>query len=411
MKAVVFTLGCKVNSCESASLCSGLEKLGYEVYEELCYADLYIINTCAVTNEAEKKSRQAVARVLKLNKEAKVIITGCASQKDAFSFLNKKGVTVVTGTKNKDKILSLLEEKGAFVEEHDQVFDELLPPRTLKTRAYVKIQDGCNNFCSYCIIPYLRGRSRSRNPESVVKEINALNVNEIVLTAINLSSYDYNGVKLSNLIDMLKDVNCRIRLGSLEDNIVSEEFLLSLKNLKNFAPHFHLSLQSGSDDVLKKMNRRYTTSQFLNSVELIRKYFENASITTDVIVGFPTETDKDFEETLLLCKTAKFADIHCFNYSKRQGTVASKYPELDGQVKKERLNKLINLKQVLKDEFIEKNLNTIRQVVVEEFDGKYSQGYTENYIKTYIKGDYTNKIINVTLKSKYLDGVLAQIKE
>ncbi len=411
MKAVVFTLGCKVNSCESASLRNGLERLGYEVYEELCCADLYVINTCAVTKEAEKKSRQAVARVLKLNKDAKIIITGCASQKDAMPFLNKKGVTVVTGTKNKDKILSLLENKGVFIQSHDEIFEELLPPKTTKTRAYVKIQDGCNNFCSYCIIPYLRGCSRSRNPENVLKEINCLNVNEIVLTAINLSSYDYNGVKLNNLIDMLKDVNVRIRLGSLEDNIVSEEFLLSLKNLKNFAPHFHLSLQSGSDDVLKKMNRHYTATQFLNSVNLIRKYFADASITTDVIVGFPTETEQNFNQTLSLCKKAKFADIHCFNYSKREGTVASKFTDLPDNVKKERLEKLISLKQILKDEFIEKNLDTTRQVVVEEFDGVYSQGYTENYIKTYIKGDYTNKILNVTLKSKYLDGVLAQIKE
>ena len=411
MKAVVFTLGCKVNSCESASLCSGLEKLGYEVYEELCYADLYIINTCAVTNEAEKKSRQAVARVLKLNKDAKVIITGCASEKDAFSFLNKKGVTVVTGTKNKDKILSLLESQGAFIQKHDDIFDELLPPKTVKTRAFVKIQDGCNNFCSYCIIPYLRGRSRSRNPINIVEEINGLKVNEIVLTAINLSSYDYNGVKLNNLIDMLKEVGVRIRLGSLEDNVVNEEFLISLKNLKNFAPHFHLSLQSGSDEVLKKMNRRYTSAQFLESVNLIRKYFADASITTDVIVGFPTETEEDFLKTLSLCERAKFADIHCFNYSKREGTVASKYPEIDGQVKKERLNKLINLKQVLKDEFIKDNLEAVRQVVIEEFDGVYSQVYTENYIKAYIKGDYTNKILKVTLKEGYLDGVLAQIKE
>ncbi|MBQ9781550.1 MAG: tRNA (N(6)-L-threonylcarbamoyladenosine(37)-C(2))-methylthiotransferase MtaB [Clostridia bacterium] len=411
MIAVVFTLGCKVNSCESASLRNGLQKLGYEVYEDLRYADLYVINTCAVTSEAEKKSRQAVARVLKLNKVAKVIITGCASEKDALSFKNKKGVSVVTGTKNKDKILSLLSEDGVFIEKHDLSFDELLPPKTAKTRAYVKVQDGCNNFCSYCIIPYLRGRSRSRNPKSVVDEINSLQVNEVVLTAINLSSYDYNGVKLSGLIDMLSSVPKRIRLGSLEDNIVSDDFMLSLKKLKNFAPHFHLSLQSGSDAVLKKMNRHYTTSQFLNSVNLIRKYFPLASITTDVIVGFPTETEQDFIDTLTLCKNAKFADIHCFNYSKRDGTVASKMQDLPSVVKKERLNKLIALKQELKSQFIIENLNTIKQVVVEEFDNGYSVGYTENYIKTYIKGDYTDKIINVTLKSEYLDGVLAEIKE
>ncbi len=409
MKAVVFTLGCKVNSCESASLLNGLSKLGYEVYEELCPADLYIINTCAVTKEAEKKSRQAVARVLKLNKNAKVIITGCASEKDANSFLVKKGVTVVTGTKNKDKILSLLEDNGVFIETDDTTFDELLSPKTEKTRAYVKIQDGCNNFCSYCIIPYLRGRSRSRNPENIVKEIKSLKVNEVVLTAINLSSYNYNGVKLNNLIDMLKDVDVRIRLGSLEDNIVTENFLLSLKNLKNFAPHFHLSLQSGSDAVLKKMNRHYTRAQFLESVKLIRKYFSDACITTDVIVGFPTETDADFEDTLNLCKEAEFSDIHCFNYSKREGTIASKLADLPDDVKKQRLQRLLLLKQQLKSKFILDNLNTKKQVVIEEFDGTYSQGYTENYIKAYIKGNFENKILNVTLKSTYQDGALCEI--
>ncbi len=411
MKAVVFTLGCKVNSCESASLRNGLERLGYEVYEELCVADLYVLNTCAVTQEAEKKSRQAVARVLKLNKNAKIIIMGCASQKNAKSFENKKGVTVITGAKNKNKILSLLDEKGIFIEQSDEYFDELLPPKTSKTRAFVKIQDGCNNFCSYCIIPYLRGRSRSRNPEKIIEEINYLSPNEVVLTAINLSSYNYNGVKLHNLIDMLSNVPSRIRLGSLEDNIVTDEFMLSLKKLKNFAPHFHLSLQSGSDDVLKKMNRHYTAKQFLDSVNLIRKYFPLASVTTDVIVGFPTETEQDFLKTLSLCEQVKFADIHCFNYSKREGTVACKYDSLPDEVKKDRLNRLIILKNKLKSEFTLKNLNTIRQVVVEEFDGEYSQGYTENYIKTYIKGNFLNKTVNVALKSVYKDGVLAEIKE
>ncbi len=409
MKAVVFTLGCKVNSCESASLRNGLQGFGYQVFEELCPADLYVINTCAVTKEAEKKSRQAVARVLKLNKNAKIIITGCASQKDALSFYKKKGVTLITGTKNKDKILSLIESEGVFIQPHDECFDELMPPITEKTRAYVKIQDGCNNFCSYCIIPYLRGRSRSRNPEKVVEEIKSLSVNEVVLTAINLSSYNYNGLKLNGLIELLKDEPKRIRLGSLEDNIVTEEFLLSLKNLKNFAPHFHLSLQSGSDDVLKKMNRHYTASQFLESIYLIRKYFKDAGITTDVIVGFPTETEQDFLETLALCEKAKFADIHCFNYSKREGTVASKLTDLPDDIKKERLNRLISLKQKLKEQFILENLNTKRQVVIEEFDGEYSVGYTENYVKTYIKGDYRDKIVIVTIKNKYLDGVLAEI--
>lgn len=409
MKAVVFTLGCKVNSCESSSLINGLIKLGYDVSENLEYADVYIINTCAVTLEAEKKSRQAVSRVRKFNKNAKIFITGCASQNSPNSFIEKEGVTVVTGTRKKDKILSLLNEKGVFIEK-EEVFDELLTPVTEKSRAFVKIQDGCNNFCSYCIIPYLRGRSRSRSIESIVNEIKVLAPSEVVLTAINLSAYDYNGKKLVDLIYALKDFNCRIRLGSLEDNVVTEEFLQATKTLKNFAPHFHLSLQSGSDSVLKKMNRHYTRADFIKSVELIRKYYKDAGITTDIIVGFPTESEEDFLQTIDLCNTVKFSDIHCFNYSSRPGTVASKLKELSSDIKKDRLNRLIDLKTKLKSEFISNNLGTTRQVILEDIENDYICGYTENYIKAYLpKGEYKDKIIKVKLLRPYNDGVICEV--
>ena len=406
MKAVVFTLGCKVNSCESASIRNGLINLGYEVYEELVFADLYVINTCAVTSEAEKKSRQAVARVKKLNKDAKIIITGCASEKSPNDFLEKEGVTLVTGTRAKDKILTMLNNSGVFIEKKDEYFDELLPPKTSKTRAFVKIQDGCNNFCSYCIIPYLRGRSRSRAPKKIIDEILYLSPTEVVLTAINLSAYNYENTTLTGLINELKDIDVRIRLGSLEDNIVTDEFLTALKNLKNFAPHFHLSLQSGSDRVLKKMNRHYTAEDFIKSVEKIRQYFPDSGITTDIIVGFPTETEEDFIESISLAKKVKFSDIHCFNYSKRDGTVASKYTDIDSAVKKDRLNRLLEVKGQLKNSFINENLNTIKEVVIEEFDGEYSEGYTENYIKTYVKGNVIDKKIKVKLIAPFKDGAL-----
>ena len=250
MKAVVFTLGCKVNECESDSLIAGLIKKGYEVSDKLVFADLYIVNTCAVTKEAEKKSRQTAARIKKLNPNAKIIFTGCAAQKDPKSFIDKSDDFLVTGVFNKNQILDMLDNSGVKVSAPCTEFEELLPTVSLRTRAYIKVQDGCNNFCSYCIIPYLRGRNRARNPENVINEIKVVNPKEAVINGINLSAYNYGGVTLTGLIERLKDVDCRIRLGSLEVGVITEEFLMALKNLKNFAPHFHLSLQSGSTAVL-----------------------------------------------------------------------------------------------------------------------------------------------------------------
>ncbi len=410
MKAVVFTLGCKVNSCESASLIRGLTERGYEASEELSFADLYIINTCAVTKEAEKKSRQAVARALKFNENAKIIITGCASENNPESFINKKGVTLVTGTEYKDKILNMLDNKGVEIEPHVLEYKESLLPLTSKTRAYIKIQDGCNNFCSYCIIPYLRGRSKSRSILSIKREIEVLSPLEAVLTAINLTAYKTEDNKgLTELINALNDLNVRIRLGSLEENIITCEFLSALKNLKDFAPHFHLSLQSGSNNTLKAMNRKYTAEEFLNSIELIRSYFNNAGITTDIIVGYPTETESDFLETLEFVKKAKFSDIHCFPYSAREGTKSYKLNDLSAEVKKDRLNRLIELKTQLKKEFITNNLGEILEFITEEFDGEYTLGYTQNYIKIYLKGKIKDGKYKVKLKKPYKDGAIAEL--
>ncbi|MBE5743647.1 MAG: tRNA (N(6)-L-threonylcarbamoyladenosine(37)-C(2))-methylthiotransferase MtaB [Clostridiales bacterium] len=411
MKAVVFTLGCKVNSCESNSLIKGLEDLGFEVSDELEFADLYIINTCAVTKEAEKKSRQAIARVKKQNPLARIIVTGCASEKNPESFSRKNGVHVVTGTSSKEKILELIEENGQFIFPPETEYHELPLCKTIKSRAYVKIQDGCNNFCSYCIIPYLRGRSRSRSPESIKNEIIALNADETVLTAINLSAYNYEGKNLTCLIESLADVNTRIRFGSLEENVISEELLIALKNLKDFAPHFHLSLQSGSDNTLKAMNRKYTAKEYKDGVNLIRKYFPNAGITTDVIVGYPTETELDFIDSYNFIKEIEFSDVHAFCFSPREGTVAYKLKDLDGNVKRDRLNKLLELKEILKSRFISKNLQTFQDVIIEEFEDGYSCGYTGNYIKTYIKGRIENGKYKVCLTEKYKQGALAEIKE
>ena len=410
MKAVVFTLGCKVNECESHSLATGLTNLGYQVTDKLEPADLYIVNTCAVTQEAEKKSRQTASRIKKLNPNAKIIWTGCATQKDAKAFENKCQGGLITGVFEKGKILEMLSNSGNCIAGSSLEFEELLPVKTLKTRTFVKVQDGCNNFCSYCIIPYLRGRNRARNPQNVVKEIESVKPLEAVITGINLSAYDFNGVKLTGLMNALCGQDCRIRLGSLEVNVIDHEFLTALKNLKNFAPHFHLSLQSGSNAVLKSMNRHYTREQFIEKVNLIREYFPNAGITTDVIAGFPTESEKDFLDTLDLIERVKFSDIHPFTFSPRSGTVAYKMQDLNGQIKKQRLDKLMEIKESLKKEFSLSQLEKTLEWLPEERVGDYTVGYTENYLRVYVKGDYTNKgIIKVKVIEPYLDGAIGRI--
>lgn len=412
MKAVVFTLGCKVNECESDSLIAGLIERGYQVSDKLEYADLYIVNTCAVTAEAEKKSRQTAARIKKLNPFAKIIFTGCATQKNPEQFLAKSKDYLVTGVFNKNKILDILDKKGSFISPECGEFEELLPTKSLRTRAYVKVQDGCNNFCSYCIIPYLRGRIRSRNPESVVNEINLIKPKEAVINGINLSAYDYNGINLAGLIKRLQLVDCRIRLGSLEVNVVTEEFLAALKNLKNFAPHFHLSLQSGSNEVLKKMNRHYTAEEYADKVRLIREYFPDAGITTDIIVGFPSETEENFAQTVDLVKKVEFSDIHPFPFSPRSGTVAYKMKDLPPEVKKDRLGVLLELKEKCKKTFVEKMLGKTLEFLFEEYKDGYYEGYSENYLRIYVK-DFIDdgKIKKVTVTSPYKDGALAVIKE
>lgn len=410
MKAVVFTLGCKVNECESDSLIAGLIERGYQVSDKLEVADLYIVNTCAVTAEAEKKSRQTASRIKKLNPSAKIIFTGCASEKSYNDFAQKSDAYLVTGVFNKNKILDMLDNCGIEISPPCTEFEELNTVKTLRTRTYVKVQDGCNNFCSYCIIPYLRGRSRSRSPVNVKQEIIITNPQEAVINGINLSAYDFNGKNLTNLIQELKDVDCRIRLGSLEVGVVNDEFLRALKSLKNFAPHFHLSLQSGSDAVLKKMNRHYSTKEYYEKVELIREYFADAGITTDIIVGFPTETEKDFLDTLEFVDKVKFSDIHPFIFSARQGTVASKMKELAPEIKQHRQNLLMDKKQKVKSAFIQKIIGTEQEVLFEEILDGYAQGYSGNYVRVYVKDPITcGRLNKVKILGEYKDGAIAEL--
>ena len=408
MKAVVFTLGCKVNECESDSLIGGLIEKGYEVSDKLCPADIYIVNTCAVTSEAEKKSRQMSSRIMKLNPKAKIIFTGCAAQKDYRAFADKPNTQVVTGTFSKNKILDLLDSEGVFLSPPVSQFEELLPVKSLRTRTYVKVQDGCNNFCSYCIVPYLRGRSRSRKPESVIEEIRRVKPKEAVINGINLSAYDYDGEGLTGLVRRLGVIDCRIRLGSLEVNVIDEKFLSALKELKDFAPHFHLSLQSGSDRVLKSMNRHYTAEEYLSKARLIREYFPDAGITTDIIAGFPAETDEDFEDTLELVDLAEFSDIHPFTFSMRSGTKAFELKDLPPEIKKQRLERLLEKKARVKGAFISKQAGKTERFLFEETKDGYSEGYSGNYIRLYIK-DYKDngKIRKVRISAPYKDGATA----
>lgn len=408
-KAVVFTLGCKVNECESDSLITGLKERGYEVSDRLEKADLYIVNTCAVTLEAEKKSRQTASRIFKLNPSAKIIFTGCATQNNPKAFLEKGENVLVTGVFNKNKILSMLDEIGEKISEESCEFEELLPVSVLRTRGYVKVQDGCNNFCSYCIIPYLRGRSRSRNPESIIYEINSLFPYEVIINGINLSSYNYEGCDFASLIGKLSGVKKRIRLGSLEVRVIDNRLLENLKNLYDFAPHFHLSLQSGSNKTLKDMNRKYTREEFINKVDLIRSYFPSAGITTDIIAGFPTETDSDFLDTLDLIDRVKFSDIHAFCFSPRKGTVAYKMKDLPNEIKRDRLNKLLEKKEECKKDFIEKNIGKELEFIPEEQKDGYTVGYSGNYLRLYVKGIVKGEKIKVKVLSPYSDGALAQL--
>lgn len=410
MKIAVVTLGCKVNKYESDALVFELKKRGYETTDKLEFADAYVVNSCAVTNEAEKKSRQMLERVRKLNPNAKIYVMGCASQNNPEKFV-EKGAQFVVGTANKQKILDDLENFGTHIYDFPKQYEDDLFSAQSLSRAYIKIQDGCNNFCTYCLIPYLRGRSRSRSLESIVDEVSKLpeNVKEVVLVGIDVSDFQIDGKKaLGTLLKSLDGFGKRLRLSSMEDNLISDEFLKILASLKNFCPHFHLSLQSGCDNVLKKMNRKYTTAQFEESVNKIRKYFPNAGITTDIIVGFPTETDEDFETTMKFVEKIKFSQLHIFPYSKRNGTAAAKlYKDLSGNIKTQRLKRLEELGKKLGLDFI--NQNKTGKVLIEEFADGYFEGYTENYIKCFLQGDFeVGDIVDVKIIKPFKNGALCE---
>lgn len=430
MKICVMTLGCKVNKYESDALIYNLGLKGYETTEKLEPADVYVINTCAVTGEAEKKSRQMIARCKKFNPQAKFFVCGCASQKNSQQFI-EKGVDYVSGAAGKIKISEYIDKLASGdkrrLRNHVRLaklpkdYEDDLFAKQSRTRAYIKVQDGCNNFCSYCIIPYLRGRSRSRGIFSIINEAASLSddIKEIVLTGINVTDYKIDGKpSLLTLLEELDTFGKRLRLSSMEESLVTEAFVQGLSKLNNFCPHFHLSLQSGSNSVLKRMNRHYTAEQFKASVNLIRKYFPLAGITTDIIVGFPRESEEEFEETYNFAKEVAFSQLHIFQYSKREGTVAAKlYKDLPPQIKQSRFERLNELNDKLKLDFIKKNKQG--EVLIEEkVDGFYA-GYTKNYIRCYIEdnsslqkyGSLIDKIVFVKIKEPFRDGAKAKISD
>lgn len=402
MKAVVFTLGCKVNEAESAQILASLEALGWEVSDELSYADMFVLNTCAVTKEAEKKSRQLIARARRFNPQAEIFVCGCASQKDGAAFKGR-GVTYVCGSDKSEVI-------GAVTSRFGGKDIGLLFPKRIKTRAFIKIQDGCNNFCSYCIIPYLRGRERSRPIDDILEEINSCDCPEAVLNGINISSYHSGGVGLCGLINALDKIDKRVRLGSLECNVITGELLAALKNLKDFAPQFHLSLQSGSSAVLKSMNRHYTREEYLGKCKLIYEYFPDAAITTDIIAGFATETEEDFMQSLSIIEEVGFARVHAFAFSPREGTVAFNMKDLPPEVKKERLKRLIAAGETAAKKYVQKFSGGVTDFIAEEYSEGFTTGYTPNYIKVYAPMSLeSGKLYRIKLKEIFKDGAYAEI--
>ena len=405
-KAALHNLGCKVNAYETEAMQHLLEEAGYEIVPFTQKADVYVINTCSVTNMADRKSRQMLHKAKKNNPDSIVVAAGCYVQTSEKEVLNDLSVDIVIGNDRKHDLVRLLEEYSLDsvndtvddINDGKHDFEELFIDQTKEhTRAFIKVQDGCNQFCSYCIIPYARGRVRSRRFENVIAEVERLAANgfkEVVLTGIHLSSYGVDFEEATGLLELIQAVNAvkgieRIRLGSLEPKIVTEHFASELSKLDKICPHFHLSLQSGCDATLKRMNRKYTTKEYERGCELLRKYFVHPAITTDVIVGFPGETEEEFEQTKAYLEHIHFYEMHIFKYSKRKGTRAAVMPDqIDEQIKAARSEKLIALGHDMSKEFRKFYIGKNEEVLFEEKavigDKEYFVGYTKAVSYTHL---------------------------
>lgn len=429
-KAALHNLGCKVNAYETEAMQHLLEEAGYEIVPFTQKADVYVINTCSVTNMADRKSRQMLHKAKKNNPDSIVVAAGCYVQTSEKEVLNDLSVDIVIGNDRKHDLVRLLEEYSLDsvndtvddINDGKHDFEELFIDQTKEhTRAFIKVQDGCNQFCSYCIIPYARGRVRSRRFENVIAEVERLAANgfkEVVLTGIHLSSYGVDFEEDTGLLELIQAVNAvkgieRIRLGSLEPKIVTEHFASELSKLDKICPHFHLSLQSGCDATLKRMNRKYTTKEYERGCELLRKYFVHPAITTDVIVGFPGETEEEFEQTKAYLKHIHFYEMHIFKYSKRKGTRAAVMPDqIDEQIKAARSEKLIALGHDMSKEFRKFYIGKNEEVLFEEKavigDKEYFVGYTKEYVKVAKKTDENleNQIVSGRISGMLTDEIL-----
>ena len=426
-KVAFVSLGCKVNQYETNAMSQEFIEHGYEVVEFTDIADVYIVNTCTVTNIADRKSRQMLRRVKEINPEAVLVATGCYAQVGKEELEKIEDIDMIIGNNEKKDIVEII---GNYQNEKNEIITDVMHQKeyvefgtttyTEKTRAVVKIQDGCDRFCSYCIIPYARGRVRSRKLENVVTEVEQIvdnGIKEVVITGIHIASYGKDFNFEITLIDLLEELNKikglkRIRLGSIEPTIITEEFVNRLSKLEKICDHFHLSLQSGCDETLKRMNRRYTCEEFENGTKLLRKAFPNAALTTDVIVGFPGETDEEFKTTYEFLSRIAFYKMHVFKYSQRKGTKAAVMPnQIDGSVKEQRSKELIELSDKNEEMYNSQYVGKTVEVLFEEKEGEYYKGHTTNYIEVWAKGeDLDNVIATVEItesNNKHLVGHLS----
>ncbi len=427
MKTVAFhNLGCKVNDYETDIMHQKFSENGFQIVPFGQKADVYVINTCTVTNMADRKSRQMLHKARTMNPEAIVIAVGCYVQTATEAVLKDEAVDIAIGNNKKSEIVDILNryledntQNAAVIDiNHTSEYENMMLEGTLdRTRAYIKIQDGCNQFCSYCLIPYARGRVRSRDVQDIIAEISKITAKgykEVVLTGIHVSSYGIttpNDLSQNKLADLLEEIQKiptveRIRLSSLEPRVVTEDFVKRISKLDKLCPHFHLSLQSGAEATLKRMNRHYSPAQYINGIKLLREYFDDPAITTDIIVGFPGETDEEFEESFEFAKKAGFYEMHIFKYSKRRGTVAEKLPnQVSDEIKDIRSDRMIELGNSMSLEYRKRHLNSKANILFEEektIGGtKYRIGHTPEYIKVAVKEslDAENSIRRCVLKS------------
>ena len=442
MKVAFHTLGCKVNQYETEAMKEQFASAGHEVVAEDEAADAYIINTCTVTNLADRKSRQYIRRMKKISPDAVVAVTGCYAQVKPEELLALPEVDIVAGTGEKNNLIGYIDE---FIferkkQKHIRTYDELscyqdrgiITSMENRTRAFVKIQEGCNRFCSYCLIPFARGQVRSRNPEEIIEEVKTLidkGFKEIVLTGINTALYgteenfpfeltddekarDVSGIEIIiGRINAL-DGEFRIRLSSLEPTVVNAEYVKRLLTYEKLCPHLHLSIQSGSDNIIKAMNRHYSRAEYLDIVRVLKEHDPHYGVTTDIICGFPGESEEDFADSLRIIDEAGFLKVHAFRFSRREGTAAwDMKNQVKSEVKNARVDALIEKAEAAARKFLEESASETRTVLFEQAEGAEISGYTENYIKVYANGceDDLNEFKKVKLLEAYKDGMKGEI--